>query len=77
MSDTEVLQDIVSYCPQLAGSSSEASSQEVSDSVKSYVDRVLKRHKDHMTTEQLCLWLSSQVSDLLLAEHQQSLRNKV
>ena len=65
LSNSEVLQDIVSYSPQLAGCSPHAQPQAVSESVKSYVDKVLNRHKDHMTTEQLCVWLSSQVGCLL------------
>ncbi|XP_005097673.2 uncharacterized protein LOC101847582 [Aplysia californica] len=63
LSDKELLQDIVSYCPKLAGCGEGASTEEVKQAIVSYVDGVVSRHKGRMTTEQLCLWLSSQVKE--------------
>ncbi|XP_059178694.1 zinc finger C3H1 domain-containing protein-like [Physella acuta] len=69
LSDTELLEDIVSYCPKLAGAGDNASSEDIKSCVCSYVENVMTKHKGKMTVDELCLWLSAETSSALGKRH--------
>ncbi|KAI8791743.1 zinc finger C3H1 domain-containing protein isoform X2 [Biomphalaria glabrata] len=61
LTEKELLEDIVSYCPELAGVKEKATPLEIEKCIGSYVENVLAKSKGKITTDELCLWLSSEV----------------
>ncbi|GFN93597.1 Zinc finger c3h1 domain-containing protein-like, partial [Plakobranchus ocellatus] len=63
LSERELLKDLVSHCPQLAGLSSDATAQDLRRGIGSFVDQLQNKHKDKMTMDQLRVWLTSLAKD--------------
>ncbi|KAH9512248.1 hypothetical protein Btru_041268 [Bulinus truncatus] len=61
LSERELLEDIVAYCPSLAGAKIGASPEEIKKCIGSYVETFLSKKKGKMSTDEFCLWLSSEV----------------
>ncbi|XP_071115471.1 zinc finger C3H1 domain-containing protein-like [Haliotis cracherodii] len=62
LSEREVLVDLLSYCPKLAGVKN-TSSQDCSKSIGTYIDNLVRQHEGQMTSDQLCLLLASRVTE--------------
>ncbi|XP_046566199.1 LOW QUALITY PROTEIN: zinc finger C3H1 domain-containing protein-like, partial [Haliotis rubra] len=62
LSEREVLQDLVSYCPKLAGVK-DTSSQDCGKSIGTYIDNLVRQHEGQMRSDQLCLLLASKVTE--------------
>ncbi|KAL5010976.1 hypothetical protein ScPMuIL_013281 [Solemya velum] len=63
LSEKELLQDIVSYCPSLGGVTDESPITAYSDIIGKYVDNFMKHNSVHLTPDQLSLLLVSRVSE--------------
>ncbi|XP_041350627.1 zinc finger C3H1 domain-containing protein-like isoform X2 [Gigantopelta aegis] len=63
MSGQEILEDLVSYCPQLVGITSNQSPVEYTKSIASYVDSLVTQHKGKISMDQLCLIATSRVTE--------------
>ncbi|KAK7107778.1 hypothetical protein V1264_015635 [Littorina saxatilis] len=62
LSDKDILMDLVSYCPSLAGVTDETPISSYASVIGDYVDSLLSQHKGKMTIDHLCLLLTDKVN---------------
>ncbi|GFS17742.1 zinc finger C3H1 domain-containing protein [Elysia marginata] len=63
LSEQELLEDIVSYSPEIASVRADATPQELQSRIGAYVEKLVNRHKDRMSLDKLGLWLVSHVKE--------------
>ncbi|KAK3578434.1 hypothetical protein CHS0354_037400 [Potamilus streckersoni] len=63
MSEKEILQDIVSYCPEIAGVTRATPVVKYSKIIADYVDSWLKQHQGRLRINEMCLFLISQIKE--------------
>ncbi|KAL8595356.1 hypothetical protein ACOMHN_020109 [Nucella lapillus] len=63
LTDREILMDLVSYCPALAGVKPDTPLPDHPTLIGEYVDNLLTHHKGKMTIDDLCLLLTAKVND--------------
>ncbi|KAJ8314539.1 hypothetical protein KUTeg_006689 [Tegillarca granosa] len=63
ISEEEILQDIISYYPSMAGIPKETRKDQFTKTIGNYVTSVMKQHKGSLTSDQLNLLMASQVSE--------------
>lgn len=63
MSKSEILQDIVSYAPGLAGVTEDLPLEKRSAQIDSYVENILNQNQGRMTIDELCLLQVSKVNE--------------
>ncbi|XP_045195741.2 zinc finger C3H1 domain-containing protein-like [Mercenaria mercenaria] len=61
--DREILLDIVSYCPTIAGVQKDTPPKKVLKVMGDYVDDMLKQNKGRFTVDQMCLLLVSKINE--------------
>ncbi|KAL3883330.1 hypothetical protein ACJMK2_029605 [Sinanodonta woodiana] len=63
MSEKEILQDIVSYCPEIAGVTRVTPVMKYSKIIADYVDGLLKQHQGRLNINEMCLLLISRIKE--------------